>query len=221
MSGRGRGCAFGLLAILALLGAAYGGWRWGDHVFPRLDPRSEVESGAEAPPAASPELARAAVEKVEAARRAGDPVEVALGGGEVESVLRYAAPGVLPEGLSPPEVELREGRVHLAARVSVDAMPPVPELERVLGMLPDTVPVELDGSLMPFGEADAALVVHRIRASGIPLPRRLVPALLEALGREERAGLPPDAIVVALPEGIRSAYVRGDSLVLIAGPGRR
>lgn len=215
---RARGCLFAVIAAVTVAAAAYGGWRWGDRVFPRVEGWIGVGTDSAATTAASPELAQRTMEKVEAFRRSGEPAELALGQSEVASVLRFAAPGVVPEGVTPPEVELRDGRVHLSTRVALSAFPPVPELERVMGMLPDTVPVELDGSLMPFGDTDAALVVHRIQASGIPLPGRLIPRLLEALGRVDRTGLPPDAMIVPLPGGLRSAYIHSDSLILVATP---
>lgn len=202
---------------MVVVAAAYGGWRWGERVFPRVESWVGWTDGTGSVKA-SPELAQRTVEKVEAFRRSGESAEMALGQAEVASVLEYSAPGVLPRGISPPDVELRDGRVRLSTRVAISALPPMPELERVLGILPDTVPVEIDGSLMPFGDTEAALVVHRIQASGIPLPRRLIPRLLETLGRTDRTALPPDALIVPLPGGLRSAYILSDSLILVAAP---
>lgn len=218
MGGRFRGIVAGLLMLVALAAAAYGGWRWGDRVFPPIESRLGLEADSAAAEPVTPEVAQRTIERIDRFRGTGESAEMALGEAEVASVLRYSAPGVVPEGITPPEVELEGGRVHLSTRVALEAFPPVPELERLVGMLPDTVPVELDGSLMPFGEDEAALVVHRVRASGIPVPRRFVPRLLGALGREDRAGLPPDALIVPLPGGLRSAYIHSDSLILVATP---
>lgn len=166
----------------------------------------------------TPELAQETVERVETFRRSGEAAELALGGNEVASVLRYSATGFLPDGISRPELELTEGRVRLSAQVVLAELPQIPELERMLGMLPDTLPVELEGSLLPFGDEDLAFVVHRIRASSVPLPRRLTPRILEALGRRDRPGLPPDAMLLPLPGGLRSAYILSDSLILVTAP---
>ena len=57
--------------------------------------------------------------------------------------------------------------------------------------------------------------IDAVAAQRIPLPRRLVPSALEALGREDCPDLPDDAIELPLPKGVRAAYVRGDSLVLL------
>lgn len=212
-----RGC-FGLLALgVLLLASAYAGWRWGEAVFPRLGRWTGVAAVADGESErADPDLARRTLERVDALRSGGVDGELALGEAEVESVVRYGAPGVLPEGVSGTEVEVRSGRLRLSARVAVDDVPRVPELERLLGVLPDTVPVSLDASLMPFGERGAALVVHRIHASGVPLPRAVIPSVLTALGRTDRPGLPPEAMTVPLPAGVRSAYIRADSLILVA-----
>lgn len=216
MADRSRRWLTAVIILLLMAGSGYAGWRWGDSVFPRIESWLGVGAQTATEVAATPELAQRTVDRVENFRHDGEAPEMALGQAEVASVLRYAAPGVLPEGVTPPDVELRDGRVHLSTRVGLSAVPRVPELEHVLGILPDTVPVEIDGSLMPFGDDDAALVVHRIQASGIPLPRRLIPRLLEAFGRRDRTGLPPDAMILPLPGGLRSAYIHSDSLILVA-----
>jgi len=60
----------------------------------------------------------------------------------------------------------------------------------------------------------AALLVHSVEASRIPLPRRLVPQILTAMGRTDQPGLPPEAFLVTLPSGLGSAYILTDSLFL-------
>jgi hypothetical protein len=50
----------------------------------------------------------------------------------------------------------------------------------------------------------------------VPLPRRLVHRALARLGRVEEGDLPRDAVAVPLPPGVEAAYVRGDSLFLLA-----
>jgi hypothetical protein len=139
---------------------------------------------------------------------------MALGGREVSSVLRYSVPGLVPEGVLEPQVSLREGRVFLRARVAVENFPQLPDLGGVLGVLPDTLDVVLEASLMPFGPDQAAFLVHGVEASRIPLPRRIIPGILTAIGRTDRPGLPPEALVIPLPAGLASAYIFEDSLIL-------
>lgn len=202
-------------AILALLGVGtYAGWRWGGELLFGEDGAMGRWPSAESQ--ADPELAEAARIEIEAFQTDPDISRMTLGGPELASLLRYSAPDVLPTGVTPPGIAFQSDRLHLWGRVALDAFPPVPEVERVVGVLPDTVPVELTGSILPYEAGGAALRVERIRLAGIPLPRRLTPRLLEVLGRQDRPGLPPDAMDVPLPAGVASAYIFSDSLVLVA-----
>lgn len=201
---------------LALVG--YAGWRWGDDAVTAVIERTaSVHEDREE---ATPELAEEARKAIDALRRDPEAVELSLTASELESLVRYSAPGVLPEGVTPPRVTFRSDEMHLEGRVAVDAFPRMPEVERLVGVLPDTVSVEVVGSVLPYEEGRAALRVQRIRVAGIPLPRRLTPRLLEILGRRERPGLPPDAMEVPLPAGLTSAYILSDSLVLVAAAER-
>jgi len=143
---------------------------------------------------------------------------MALGGREVTSLLRYSLPGLIPPGIRDPEVRIREGRLFLSAQVVLGAFPSLPDLGPVLGILPDTLDVVLEASLVPFGEEESALMVHGLEASKIPIPRRLVPEILEAMGRVDRPGLPSEAMAIPLPAGLFSAYILTDSLVLSTTP---
>lgn len=207
------------LAILVLV--AYTGFRWGPLVFPSLERRLGLaeEGAAAAEPTReepSAELAERTLDRFERFRRGEDDGRLALSGLELSSVVRYALPGIVPPGVAEPTVTLTEGRVHLSARVAVGAFPRMPRLDDVMGVLPDTVHVKLEGSLVPLDQGNLALLVDRIEASRIPLPRRVIPDILEAFGREGRTSLPQDALPVPKPDGIRSVFVQRDSLVLIA-----
>jgi hypothetical protein len=87
-----------------------------------------------------------------------------------------------------------------------------------VALLPDTVPISIQGTLAPFGVRQAALHIDRIEASRIPLPTRYIPEVLAALGRVPADGLPSNALLVPLPSGLSAAYVLRDSLVLVANP---
>lgn len=206
-----RSCVGKVVLLVLLAGVAYAGWRWGPEFFPRvqswLDGSGEVE--------ASPELAEATLDRYEAFQ-AGEEDRLSVGGAELASVLRFALPGLLPPGVSEPSVDLEEGRVRVSARVAVAQVPRLPDLDQVVGLLPDTVTLAMRGSLTPLDGKGAALVVEEITAARIPLPRRMIPDILNALGRTDRPGLPPDAMAVPLPEGLRSAYILRDSLILVA-----
>ncbi len=214
-----RGCLGKLAGLVLLLGVAYAGWRWGPAFFPRVEEwLGMASSQAPAGPGATPELADSVLVQVQALREEGEGSELALGGRELTSVLRYAVPGLVPQGVADPEVEVRDGRVHLRARVVLSAFPELPDLGPILGILPDTLDVTLEASIMPFGEDEAALLVHGLEASRIPLPRRLIPEILRAMGRVERPGLPSDALTIPLPAGLATVHLRADSLILSHEP---
>lgn len=213
---RGLGSCMGKAIVLMLLvAAAYAGWRWGPLFFPQVrDWLHLAPEEVEEVPEPSPELADSVVAQVQAFRRGEDGDRMALGGREVTSVLRYAVPGLVPQGVQDPSVSLEDGRVHLQARVALGDFPDLPDLGPVLGMLPDTLNVELRASVMPFGDQRAALMVQQVEASRIPLPRRMIPEILRSMGRVDEPGLPPEALTVPLPAGLSSAYILSDSLIL-------
>jgi len=215
-----RSCLSTFVTLLLLLGAAYAGWRWGGLVFPQIQERlgsPEVVRPADEP-GPSPEVADSVLERVQLLQGSGEGDIVALAGREITSVLRYSVPGLVPKGVRDPEVSFKEGRAHLRAKVALDAFPELPDLGAVMDLLPDTVTVELEASLLAFGSQTAALVVHRIDANRIPLPRRVIPDILRALGRRDQPGLPPEALLVPLPAGVISAYIHSDSLFLSYDP---
>jgi len=209
-----RSC-LGRISLLALLIAtAFAGWRWGPAVFPRVE--DWLARGDDTPAiVASPERAEAVMDRFERLRRGEVGEQMSLSSLDIISVLHYAVPGILPGGIADPAVDLEDGRVTLTIQLAVDDFPGLPDLDRVIGFLPDTVTVSLEGALTPIDDRWAALVVHRIQASFIPLPDAMIPEILTALGREYVGGLPDDALAIPLPSGIRSAYIVRDQLILV------
>ena len=202
------------VALLALLSLVLGAWL----VWPRLSARFGSVERRGASPVASAEIADAALDRFETFRAGKGGDHLTLSDAELSSVVRYALPGLLPSGVTEPLVTMNEGRLTLAARVATEAFPRLPTLDAIVGMLPDTVTVTMDGELVPFGKESLAFRVGHMDAASIPLPDRLIPGILTALGRKHRGGLPPNALQVPLPTGLDSVSVRGDSLVLVAGP---
>ncbi len=218
----GSGCLKGCLGRAWLLGllvaAALVGWRWGPSVFPRVSGWfAEEEAAVEVLP--SPELAEAALDRFERFRRGESGDQLSLSAAEVVSVIRYSAPGMVPGGVSDPVVEFRDGVVSLRARIAVEAFPGLPTLDGILGFLPDTVSMEVEGALSPLDDDGVALVVHGVRASfvPVPLPDGMTPKILTALGRRHVDGLAEDALPFSLPNGVQSAHVLRDRLILVRG----
>jgi hypothetical protein len=214
MIGCARSCLARVLVLVLLVGSAAAVWWWNPDLVDRLRGMAEPERG----PVPSPDVATATVSRYEAFLRAGSGSELRLGGAELTSLVRYAFMDVLPPAVQDPAVELRDGRVHLSGRVALSTLPEIPALREVMGLLPDTVRLELRGTLTPFGDSRAAFHVDRLEASRVPIPSRYIPEILLAMGRGSVPGLPEDALVVPLPPGLGTAFVLRDSLVLVAQP---
>jgi hypothetical protein len=207
-----RGCTGRVLIVVLVAAAGAALWWKNPGIVDRLRGVGSSEPAALGP---SPELADATLDRFEAFQ-GSDEREMRLGDAELSSLVRYSLPGIVPPGVDEPTVTLRDGRIHLSARVALAALPDLPALGEVRALLPDTVPILIRGTLAPFGSQQAALHVDRIEASRIPLPARYVPELLSALGRAQIDDLPPNALLVPLPAGLSAAYVLRDSLVLVA-----
>ena len=204
--------------LVALVAVAYAGFRWGPAVFPRLDEMAGVRGPAEETVPPSPELADATLDRIERFRRGGEGDRMALGSTELTSVIRFSLPGMLPPGVTDPTVVLDEGLVNVSARVAMEQFPGLPDLDAVVGLLPDTVLIEMRGGLTAHDQAHLALLVDRVRAARIPLPSRLVADVVDGLGGRRQATLPPGALSVPLPDGLEAVFVQGDSLILVAEP---
>lgn len=199
----------GLLVLVLLLGAA---WLFRDRIRTAWhDLRGTGATGE----VASPELADRADRKL-AALRDGEAGQVALSGIELQSLMEYRFQGMLPGFLGSPDIEIRDDRLRLRARVPVDKLPRVDGLGEAAAFLPDTTELTVTGRLLPLQPGRAAFAVEDVSAQRFPLPRRLVPGALDRLGRRDEPGLPPDAMALPLPPGAESAYIRRDSLVLLA-----
>lgn len=216
MIGRARSCVGRLVALAVLLVAVWAGWTWGPTLLPVVEGWLGRAEAGRSGPEPSPELADATLDRLERFRAGEGPPVLALGEAELSSMLRYALPGLVPPGVDRPEVRLEDGRILLSARVAVEAFPELPALDQVVGLLPDTVTILMEGTLGAWGRENLALTVHRMEASRIPLPDRMIPEVLRALGRRDREGLGPQSMVIPLPEGLASAHVQRDSLVLVA-----
>ena len=135
---------------------------------------------------------------------------------EVSSVARYAVPGIIPSGILEPTVELEEGRARLSALVVIDRFPGLPPIDEVVGHLPDTITIEMWGSIVPLDRDHVSLVVEKLWMARIPIPSGLIPSILMGLGRQGARGLPRDGLLIPKPPGIESIFVSGGSLILLA-----
>jgi hypothetical protein len=210
MSGRfGRAAAVAVVLLAIVAGGGFVVWR-------RMATRLPAEADDPGGSTVSPELAEATLDRIEGLRAGEGRHRLELGSAELSSVMRYALPGIVPPGVTEPDVQLHDGSVSLAARVATRAFPDLPSFDKVLGMLPDTVPVGIRGRLQPYGKESLAFFVTDVDAATIPVPGRLIPQVLNALGRQNRKGLPANALHIPMPGGLDSIFVAGDSLVLVS-----
>jgi len=159
-------------------------------------------------------VAQAAEGRFDRFTQTGGPGEVLFNSEELTSLIRYRASGLLPSAVLNPEIVLDEDRATLTALVALNRLPRFPDLREFDALLSDTVSFVAEGTLIPSRGSGAAFLVDRLRIGRVPLPRRVVPSVLNALGRIDQDGLPGDAIEVPLPVGAQSAYLRDDHLVI-------
>ena len=207
-----------LALAVGLILVAYAGFRWGPAVFPNIERVIGIEPAGPVVPEAqpTPELAEQTLDLFEQFRAGETGDRLMLGGTELSAVVRYSLPGMIPPGVTALTIELDRGQVNVSARVAVESFPNFPRLDDILGLLPDTILLEVRGSLVPLDQRHMALVVDRVQAARIPLPTRMVAEVLSAFGRSGPASLPDDALEVPLPDGLRSVFVQRDSLVMLA-----
>jgi len=202
-----------LLAVLVALGSV--AYLNRDRIFGMIGSIRRASAVEET--GASEELAQRAGMKLDDLESGREPL-VALSGNELQSLLTYRFPQLLPPFVDSPTIELKDDRILVTARVPIENMPNLSELGDAAGFLPDTTEVGMTGSILPLDSGRVALAVDDVSASRIPLPDRLIPGALRRLGRKDEPGLPRDALAVPLPPGATAAYVRGDSLYLLARP---
>lgn len=206
-----------VFALVILVGIVFVAWRWGPEAMQIVRTGGLSTRVAESEPPSEALAARA--ERELDGLLAGREEVIALSASELESLLHFRFPMDWPDGVSLPSVRMSDGELSLDLRLARDRIPSLPELENILDFLPDTVPVRLRGRVLALGGGTAALLVHRIEASSIPIPRRFFPRILESIrGGSGPADLPPEALFLPLPAGIESIRVSEDRLVLTRAP---
>lgn len=210
----GSGCIRRVVALLLFLAILAGAFVFRDRLLVAWRDLRGAPQPAEFP---SPELAALAESKLHALRD-GSAQAASLSAIELESLLLHRYTGVLPQFLGAPGIDLQGERLRLRARVPVDMLPHVDGIGEAAAFLPDTTELTVSGRLLPLRPGRVAFAIEDVSAQRFPLPRRLVPGALERLGRRDEPGLPPDAMALPLPPGAATAYIRRDSLVLVAEP---
>lgn len=217
------GCLRRLVVLAVMVASLALGWHHRDRLLAAWhDFRAETAADQEAP---SPELADAAERKLASLVAADGPDRVSLRQVEIQSLVDYRLADLLPPDVRAPRVRLQDGRVRLAGRVPTRQFAGAAAAEEILAFLPDTTELSAAAQLVPLRRDRVALEVFDMSAARIPLPERMVPQVLASLGLPVGPPLSPNMVALPLPPGAESAYVSGDSLVVLArgvgaGPNR-
>ena len=210
---------------IAVGAALFGVDRMAEDRAPALEPSVQFEAGTpDAQVDAGPRVAATMVDRVQLFRTGNAGDRMTLDGPELTALLRHAASGLLPPGISAPRVRIMGSEVRLDARASRDALSASADLGSVIDLLPDTLDVTLRGRVIRNGPVGFAFQIEHARVSQIPLPGGVISAIVAELPGGLAQGVPArqtsdtvrgvPAIQLPWPHGITSALVRDGVLVL-------
>lgn len=212
------GCMRRIGLLVFFLALLVGAWIFRD----RLIGMWQSLRSEDVPQEVSPELAAQAERKLAAMSEADAPQRVTLTSRELQSLVAYRMAEALPSFILEPAVTVEDGELRVRARVPTDEVSGMRGLggtEEILSMLPDTTEVVAKGHLIPLGDGRVALSVDDVTAASIPLPDRVIPRILESIGRRDEPNLPADALAVRLPDGVATVFADGDSIVFTSRGG--
>lgn len=212
MSARARAQMRRLILLVLIAGGGILAWQKRDEIERGWD---ELRRWGSTPDEPSPALAEAAHAKLADLGQAGGSQTVSLSEAEVQSLLLYRFASALPPFITTPEVEFGDDQLRIQARVPTDQIPWTDEAREVRELLPDTTLVAAKARFLPLDGGRVALAVNELSAARVPLPRTMIPTVLDRLGRENEPGLPPHALPVPLPTGVDDVYIRSDRLVIV------
>ncbi len=205
------GCVVKLLGVAILLSIVWVAWTWGPDQWDRV--RGTGSAGE------ASESSRALADSVLIEYRrlvTGQAQELSLSGSALESVLLFELSAYLPEVVSSPTARIENGEARLGIGIGVSSLAFVPDIQWLRRLLPDDIRVEVVGAVASAGEGEVMIVARRAMVAGVPLPSALVARLLDSMRPDNRGELPPNALRLRLPPGIRAAYIQGDRLILTA-----
>ncbi len=207
------GCARRIVSLIVIVALAVAAWHYrGDlkALWQRF--RGPGTVGAVTSPE---EAARTARAKLDALMSSHPPARTALSQDELQALVHRLITPDMPRWVDSTRVELEGNQFRVSGRVPADRIPQVKELGEVAGLLPDTPEVAVKGQLLPLPGGGVALAVDQVTAAHIPVPHRLIPAVVRGLKRPGDTS-PPDQLRLPLPRSVSSAYVRNDSLILLS-----
>lgn len=191
----------GMVALILVL--AGGAWWW-------------MQSQDSVPDAAgvSPETAAVAEGKLRTLED-GSGDSVTLSAPEVTSLIRYRAPAWVRNTVVAPAVQLEGDTVRMTGLLPTDRLPSDPQIDQMRMLLPDSARLDVVGVVFVLAGGETALELVDVQLAGIPIPARYYPEILRRLNQPDTPGLPEDAVLLPLPEGVSSVRVRDGELILI------
>lgn len=195
----------GCLAVVLAIGV--GAWLYGDEIRDWWANRGGVEATEP-----SPELAERASERLEEFLAADGPEELRLSETELQSWARYRAATALPEGVSEPQVEIRDSTVAMSVALNLVTLGRQSEaagnLRRFFG---DSARVTAELLPRVHGPGVGHVTVLSLQAGVVPVPPLFVPNILAQTGFEVTGGR---TVVVPLPDDLREIEIGNEAIVL-------
>lgn len=186
--------------------------------------RAVTDSSVAEAVAVDARVASGTMDRLQVFRTGNAGHELVLSAEEITALLRYSVPGLIPAGVTDPVVTLENGVVRVTARIAAADFPGTPLLAPVLEVAPDTIAVDVRGTVVrePVG---LAFRIDRVSVQHLPIPAAIVASVVASLsaghsgGPATKFGEAPDAVGATLriawwPDGISSMRVSGDRLVL-------
>ena len=144
--------------------------------------------------------------------RAGTTSSASFTGEELTSLLVHGVPGLLPEGVIEPRVEIQAGLVVVHARVVVADFAAADELKTLRAVLPDSADVVISGRVDTAADGAVFYRMDGARFERVPVPGPVLKAVLAKL--PYRGGSSSATIRVRPPSGVGLVYAAGDRLIV-------
>ncbi|HIF38914.1 MAG TPA: hypothetical protein EYQ69_06865 [Gemmatimonadetes bacterium] len=163
----------------------------------------------------SPEIAAAAMERMDNFQQDVSGMLLSFSAEEVASLILHSGAALLPDGTVGFRLEMAEGGAIARTRVSTSDFPDLMKPREIPAFLPDTVSISIEGSLIPLTEKEIGFAIYGAQISFIPLPSQIIPQVLLFFGIEVQDGYPGSVFRIPLPNGISGAYILHDRLFLV------
>lgn len=201
----------GIGCLVVVVAIAAGVWLYGDEIRDWWANRAALESAEP-----SPELADRATAKLDRFLDAGGTAELRLSEAELQSWALYRAARGLPEGVTDPQVDVRDSTLAVSVALDLETLARRSEaagnLRRFFG---DSARVNAE--LLPRVRAPGVghVTVLTLQAGLVPVPPLFLPNVLAQTGFEVTGGR---TVVVPIPDDLREIVIEDETVVLRREP---